>query len=125
MLDKFHVNCNKLENVTFSKNQKNTGRIYSKKLTEIEFKKGLKVIDEYAFDCCKNLKKIVINNTKTAPKIINNYGLFSHKRTKKSPMKIYVKNKRVAKDLKAQLDRIDVASIKDRYKIYIGTKLYK
>ncbi len=123
--DNFDVHCNKLENVTFSKNQKITGKIRSNKLTEIEFKKGLKVINESAFSYCKNLKKIVINNTKTAPKIERNYSVFSSKRNKKSPMKIYVKNKRVAKDLKAKLDKVELFSIKNKYKIYIGTKLYK
>ncbi|MDD7403037.1 MAG: leucine-rich repeat protein [Butyribacter sp.] len=85
-------------------------------LKEVVLPKNLRSIGTSTFENCIKLKKITFRNTKTAPKFVKKGTIF-----KDCPkgIKLYVKNKKVAKSLKKQLMK---TSIK-KAKIYAGKKL--
>ncbi len=109
-LDNTFYGCTKLKSVTFPK--------YAKSIT----------ISDGAFSNCKNLKKITFNKKKTAPKIklfkqlaVSGRQPVETKPFKntKSGIKLYVKDKKVAKQLKKNLKGSGVK----KAKIYVGKKL--
>lgn len=85
----------------------------ARNLTSIVIPKDCK-LSYNAFTGCKKLAKVIINNTKKAPKIEKD----AFKNTK-SGIKFYVKNKTVAKSLKTRLEKSGVK----KAKIYAGKKL--
>ena len=87
-----------------------------KSLKEVIIPKKLRSVNVNTFANCKKLKKITFRNTKTAPKFVKKGTIF--KGCSKG-IKLYVKNKKVAKSLKKQLMK---TSIK-KAKIYAGKKL--
>lgn len=108
-----------LEKITVCGNVKTIGnRAFSCcfDLKTLNFKgKYLEKIGEEAFDNCKKLEKITISNTKNAPKF--DKTAFSNA---KKGIKFYVKNKTVAKKLKANLKKVGYNS----YKIYVNGQKY-
>ena len=101
------------DNVTYIGSVAFSGCTY---LKEIVLPKKLSSVNASTFANCKKLKKITFRNTKTAPKFVKKGTIF-----KGCPkgIKLYVKNKKVAKSLKKQLMK---TSIK-KAKIYVGKKL--
>ena len=101
------------DNVTYIGSVAFSGCTY---LKEIVLPKKLSSVNASTFANCKKLKKITFRNTKTAPKFVKKGTIF-----KGCPkgIKLYVKNKKVAKSLKKQLMK---TSIK-KAKIYAGKKL--
>lgn len=85
---------------------------------------GAEKIAVCAFDNCKKLSKITINNKENAPKLFDTY-IGGFKNSKKG-IKFVVKNNKVAKELKKQLNRKKIkCNLKDA-KIIVGKKvIYK
>lgn len=80
---------------------------------------GVRKIDADIFCNCKKLSKITINNKKKAPKL----SYFAFEKVKKG-IKIVVKNKKIAKELKKQLKKSE-SRVKNA-KIMVGKKvIYK
>lgn len=107
----------RVKTVTFGKKVK-TVDTYAfwkcKQLKTVNMNAGTEKICDNAFDGCRKLSKVIINNTKKAPAI----GDFAFYHTKKG-IKFYVKNETVAKQLKKNLKGTGVVNAK----IYVGKEL--
>lgn len=115
-------NCKGLKDVNIM--SKNVGIEYAafKNCTNLKSVtiNGVKKIDGDVFANCKKLSKIVINNKKKAPKI----DLFNSFNKAKKGIKIIVKKKKIAKELKKQLIK-SKSGVKNA-KIMVGKKvIYK
>ncbi len=82
-------------NIKVIKNQVFKNKTSIRKIT---LPKGLKTVEYWAFRDCKNLSKVIIKNTKMSPKFYD--GCFKNT---KNGIEFYVKNIKVAKNLKKQL----------------------
>lgn len=77
------------------------------KMKTVTFGKKVKTVDTYAFKNCKKLSKVVIINTKKAPR----FGESAFSNAKKG-IKFYVKNETIAKQLKKNLKNTGAVNAK-------------